>query len=508
MPQDWENGNAARQYEADTAPNIFAPVDYAARLQTTGRRRGSSMGSTYQPGQTYGAPSAPPMAAPAYEEPSYLQQQAWMPAQEWQPAPPPQDQPGVPYSAALFEHQPTAVMPNWEERFFAEPQQPAAPVEMPVWEDEAPEGQRYYARDDIPLRDPFTPAEPKEEKPEKKAEAPKTAQPPKQRPPIRVDRLLALIAAAIMLGICAVVGGGLVIDLVQNEREVKAFRENYLAENGVDVYHGAVQVELPPVGQTFVPTNTPSPTVVQVTPSPTPIIPIHAALGLNWDEDAQTQPQETPEPDLRTKQRAYPKNPMCNVMDSLREMVAQNGDVIGRLVIDGVLDEMVMQRNNTYYLTHNSIGATSEAGAVFADESCTLRMPPENLLLRGQSGVPGKTFAPLWQYISGGRDFVAANMTARLTTLYEEENYVLFAVIVANRDPASAQYFNYASYPTFTTDEEMLRYVETARAHSAYQFNVDVNPSDRLLTLATLGSGENTLVLLYRMVRDTENMGV
>jgi hypothetical protein len=54
----------------------------------------------------------------------------------------------------------------------------------------------------------------------------------------------------------------------------------------------------------------------------------------------------------------------------------------------------------------------------------------------------------------------------------------------------------------------MMLYVENARQHSIYQFNVDVVPSDRLLTLATLGNGQQTLVLMYRMVRDTENMGV
>ena len=188
--------------------------------------------------------------------------------------------------------------------------------------------------------------------------------------------------------------------------------------------------------------------------------------------------------------------------------MSENGDVIGRLVIPGVVDELVMQRNNTYYLTHDAIGTTCEYGAVFADQSCTLRMPPENLLLRGQGGVPGKTFAPLWQYVSGGSSFVAANMMARLTTLYEEENYVLFAVIVADGNASSSRYFNYASNPTFTTDEAMLRYVDTARQHSLYRFNVDVAASDRLLTLATLGSGQDTLVLMYRMVRDTENMGL
>lgn len=510
MSQKWENGNAAMQPTYDES-NPFAPIDYHARLQQPGRKSRSTSGSSYQPGQMYGAPksSAPPMAAPEYEMPSYLQ-----PQQEWQPANPypVQGEAGAPYSAALFEHQQTAVMPNgWDVSAFAD--QPVQnlwqPAEMPVWQEQEEERKLppgYYAADDVPLRDPFTPAAPREEKPETEP-APQTAPPKKQRPPVRVDRLLALIAAGIMLGICAVVGGSLVLDLVRTERQAESFRAEYLEQTGTEVYYGAAKVDLLPEGQTYVPTATPSPTVYAPTPSPTPVIPIYGALGLAEPEKTP-EPERTPAPVLRTRLTAYPKNPMCNITESLREMVAENSDVVGRLVIPGVLDEMVMQRNNTYYLTHNAIGTTCEYGAVFADQSCTLRMPPENLLLRGQGGVPGKTFEPLWQFVSGNTQFAASNQLAKLTTLYEEENYILFAVIVADSNPSSSRHFNYASNPTFTTDEAMLHYVSSARQHSLYQFNVDVAASDRLLTLATLGNGENSLVLMYRMVRDNENMGL
>ena len=44
-------------------------------------------------------------------------------------------------------------------------------------------------------------------------------------------------------------------------------------------------------------------------------------------------------------------------------------------------------------------------------------------------------------------------------------------------------------------------YIEAAREHSLYSFNVDVTASDRLLTLATLGSGTESLVLLFRQMR-------
>ena len=188
-------------------------------------------------------------------------------------------------------------------------------------------------------------------------------------------------------------------------------------------------------------------------------------------------------------------------MESLLPLIEENGEVVGKLTIPGVLEEVVVQRNNTYYLTHNYRGGSSDAGAVFVDESCSFRSPPENLLLRGQAAIEGKVFAPLWQYATGGRDFVASATTAHLTTLYEEADYVLFAVIVASSNPSSPDYFNYAGYPSFVTDADMLSYIEAAREQSLYSFNVDVTASDRLLTLATLGSSTESLVLLFRQMR-------
>lgn len=494
-------GSAAKQqsYEPALDINPFTPIDYAARLQQNPHAQAAQQPGSYQPGQVYGAPS------PAYELPREL-------VNEWQPGAAPQNT-GVPYSSGLFERQPTGVMhASWEDGPFAAHSadwwQPAQEAQQePV--EEQPQ-QMYYATDDIPLRDPFTPAHSRKASSGKSA-APKNKKKPskkQQRAPIRLDRLFALITACVLLGVCGIAGGGLVKELVQTSRDAEAFRAEFQQEHGVDVRFGAAKVDLLPAGQTYVPTNTPEPTRVVVTPSPTPIIPVYGgALGLDRLEtpapDAETQ-QETPVPALRSRLMSYPDNPMCNIVESLRETVKENADVIGKLVIPGVVDELVMQRNNTYYLTHNTIGATSDGGAVFADESCSLRLPPENLLLRGQGSVPGKIFAPLWQYISGGSSFVAANQQAQLSTLYEEETYQLFAVIVADSTPSSQQYFNYASNPTFTTDEAMMQYVDLARQHSLYKFNVDVAPSDRLLTLATLGDGRNSLVLIYRMLRPGE----
>lgn len=544
MPNPWDDGNAARDLSyTDTASNPFAPVNYAERLKNAGRKPSAHTGNTgrmdYAPGQLYGSqwmtppkpmepaqpqlpqgpvpgqpyvstpisyqpltPPAPlmgdpvpPAPAPQTPPPSYLQprrrsERVHAAYQAEAPAYPQQAQAGMPYSADIFQHQPTAYMPtgNPDEMPYA-PAEPEPYFEPSVSYEEAPQEMEW--------RDPFTPAVHKEDEP---APKPRKAAAPVSRPPVRVGRVIALAAAAAMLLFCLIAGGSIVLDLMHNERDLEAMRDEYRQRTGTELQMGAARVDLLPKGQTYQPTATPAPTPNR--PTPTPVIPVKeaAVIGLSRPDSGEAAEAEmiTPTPLVRSRLTGYPNNPLCNVMDSISELVKGNPDVVGHLVIDGVLDEIVMQRNNTYYLTHNSLGVTSQAGAVFADESCTFRLPPENLLLRGQSAVPGKVFAPLWQFVSGGNEFVTAHTTARLTTLYEEETYELFAVITANSDPAGSGYFNYASQPTFTTDEAMMQYVNTARQHSLYQFGTVVEPDDRLLTLATLG-GDTCVVLLYAM---------
>lgn len=329
------------------------------------------------------------------------------------------------------------------------------------------------------------------EKPKKSSKPPKE-KPPK--PPILWGRVAAIAAVAVMLLFCLIAGGKILMSLSANEREMAQVRQAYQEQQGQALEQAGVKVDLLPAGETFTPTSTP-----QVFAAP-------KAEAVQSGNGGETSADTVEEKTIRTRLRRYPDNPLCNVLDSMKEISTEYPDVLARLYIPGVLDEYVVQRNNTYYLTHNYRGSLSDGGAVFLDRDCFISTPPENLLLRGEGNVAGVSFAPLWQYESGGIGFAAGACFAQLTTLYEDARYVLFSVIVADSDPAKPGYFDYASHDTFDTDAQMMEYVQSAADRSLYGFSVSVEPSDRLMTLATVSSRGNgkCLVLLFRMVREGE----
>ena len=327
-----------------------------------------------------------------------------------------------------------------------------------------------------------------EAQPEEPVKVPKPAKPAK--PPIKPGRVLALLAAAAMLVFCLVMGGRMLMGYVQNIEDWTAFYNQFTTENGMSVNQAGEMVQLPSDGSTF----PPDPNSVHA-PVITPL-PQNVQAGA---PQAQTDPSA-----VRTRQSKYVYNELRNILEEMVDTHTEYPEVMGRLQIPGLLDEWVVQRNNTYYLNHNYRGTAEEGGAVFIDSACTLETPPENLHLRAGDSAPGKTFHKLWQYKTAGSAFATQAATATVTTLYEKLDYLLVAVFEASMDPAQPNYFNYTSHPTFATDAEMMAYVTSARQRSLYALPTDVQPGDRLLTLSTVSNAANDaekpvcLVLLFR----------
>jgi len=333
------------------------------------------------------------------------------------------------------------------------------------------------------------------------------SQPSAELSPRRLVKAVVYGVLVLLLVFFTIQVGQIVLSLLRNEQEFRMVQEEYYAVNGVELEHQASRVELLPSGVTFPPTLTPQ---LVVTPSPTAIIAVRGGTQAHPEERQAGMAAEVQEPAgtliPRSKATRYEDNPLTNILDSFVEQRKENPDIVGRVTVEGLIDESIVMRNNTYYLTHDVNGSFSEVGTVFVDEGCSLKSPPENLHLRGQSKVEGKVFAPLRMYSTGGIDFMRRHALVRVDTLYEEAFYVIFAVIETTGVTRVPGDFNYGGNPSFLTDAQMESHVEAARWNSLYDIPVDVLPSDRLLTLSTVSDGveDRVLVLVARKLRPGE----
>jgi len=347
---------------------------------------------------------------------------------------------------------------------------------------------------------PYTPPPP---------ELPEQDEPEKTSKLARMGKFIAIGVIVLMLIFCLIQIGHIVLILMRNEKEIKDNREAYPPNMRTTQQSGS-RVDLLPQGVTFAPTQTAPPLLGS---SPATGGPAAGGTAITQTTDTadlgdyDADPESLGSQSQRTNSDHYDSNPDETVLDPFVTLRIQNADVIGHLKIDNLVDETVVQKdNNLHYVTRNALGSSDIAGAVYVDELCKLLPPPENLILRGKSAVEGRLFAPLLRYLDGGALFMRQNALIRMNTIYEEAGYVIFAVIVASTEKESPGYFDYAGHPTFPNDREMERYVNRARQNSLYEIPVDVRPSDRLLTICTLGNGSEKeyLVIMARMLRTGE----
>lgn len=192
--------------------------------------------------------------------------------------------------------------------------------------------------------------------------------------------------------------------------------------------------------------------------------------------------------------------------DALPEMEAlyqDNRDLIGWLRMEGILDLPVVYKDNEYYLTHDFYKNKSASGTLFLDENHPFRENSQNLLLHGHNMKDGTMFGRLVQYETN-LQFLKNNPFIQYSTLWEKEQYVIFAVLHVSLDVQSPEFFNYFTHPTFSSDAQFENYVRALQNRSVFSIPIDVDPSDALLTLSTCIQ-DDRLVIVARRVRDGES---
>ena len=178
-----------------------------------------------------------------------------------------------------------------------------------------------------------------------------------------------------------------------------------------------------------------------------------------------------------------------------------NKDIAGWLTIDRFLDLPVVQRDNTYYLTHDYYGKTSPSGTLFLDENYDFTPPSENLLIHGHNMRDGSMFGSLYKYAE--RAFYTDHWFIRFESLYEESDYAVFAAFSVSGDSRDLSYFRYA-YSHFDTDAQFNDFITALRKRSVVRSGLDVLPTDRLLMLSTCINESDYFVVIARRVREDE----
>ena len=230
------------------------------------------------------------------------------------------------------------------------------------------------------------------------------------------------------------------------------------------------------------PTPTSPPAVKAAAPAGTPAVPAAAATRAIYSD--------------------YPSNPFLRISERFQKLRRRNSDIVGWVTIEELLDEAVVQRDNSYYLRRDYLGYHNTNGAIFLEESIGLRSRPSALLLYGHNMKTGAMFGCLRNYET--LSFYKKNPYITFDTLYEDGRYIIFAVAQVNIDPTSGSHAAFYQLPSCSNERKAQIISDLCRL-SMYSCPLDVQPEDQLLLLITcMGDDDERRVVAARRVREGE----
>lgn len=198
----------------------------------------------------------------------------------------------------------------------------------------------------------------------------------------------------------------------------------------------------------------------------------------------------------------YPNNPYASISSRFKKIRRQNSDIIGWLTIPDMLDEAVVQRDNTYYLKRDYRGYHNANGAIFLDEVCQLDTRPYTLILYGHNMKTGAMFGSLRNYEN--LHYYKNNPFISFDTAFEDGAYVIFSVSTIDITPGSRRYVSLANLSSLSIELRQEAIISLQK-RSIYQSSLDVQAEDQLLLLITCAKNDNERrVIAARRIRTDE----
>ncbi len=197
-------------------------------------------------------------------------------------------------------------------------------------------------------------------------------------------------------------------------------------------------------------------------------------------------------------------------------LLSINPDTIGYIEIPGMdISYPIVQRptaeEGEYYLHINFMNEEAKAGTIFLDwrNKFTLDEQSDNLVIYGHDMKDGSMFGTLRKYKKDDYvTFYKEHPIIKLSSNYEEADYKIFGVFIADAEIGRGDIFEYYNYIDFNSEDEFYEYVNGVKRRTLILNDVDVEYGDKLIALSTCGQEftNSRFVVVARKLRDGETV--
>ncbi len=163
---------------------------------------------------------------------------------------------------------------------------------------------------------------------------------------------------------------------------------------------------------------------------------------------------------------------------------ALNPDTVGWLKIEGtVIDYPVMQtpQDSDYYLRRNFDGEYNTHGCLYADGSCDVVTPSDNVTIYGHNMHDGTMFADLAEYLS--ESFWQEHRYIQFDTLTEHHTYEIFAVF--RTSGTDGQGLAYHKFVNAASQADFEDFIGDIQELALYDTGITPAYGDKIICLST-----------------------
>ena len=179
-----------------------------------------------------------------------------------------------------------------------------------------------------------------------------------------------------------------------------------------------------------------------------------------------------------------------------KKLKEKNSDIVAYLKVNNTnIDYVVVKgSDNSYYLKHNLYKEYNRAGWIFMDYHNKLDGNDKNIVIYGHNTLDGTMFGTLRKVVK--KEWYDNPDNYIINLVFENEIYV-YQVFSTYSIAVEDYYIN----TIFKNNDEFNKFIHTLKKRSVYDYNIDVNGNDSILTLSTCtGNGKSRMVLHAKLI--------
>lgn len=190
-------------------------------------------------------------------------------------------------------------------------------------------------------------------------------------------------------------------------------------------------------------------------------------------------------------------NQYANIPVTFDKLLSINSDVKGWLSVNNTkINYPVTQySDNSFYLHHDIYSKEIMTGWVFMDYRNNAVDLDQNTIIYGHNLLSGYMFGELYKTTYSGWYTNPYNQIITFNTVDTNMKWKIFSIYKTDytTDYLTTNFYN---------DENFMNFISMLKDRSIYNFNVDINSNDKILTLSTCSGSNNRRLVVHAVLID------